>query len=425
MSIEGVLLNDLGMDRLTGPDLREAIGRYGGLPDREKRRINREIAGDVIKTMGEACICAGKGSGTGSGKASLPGTRVLAVNHAGPLDVTMEWKTGPDGGLELVECCVDSGGDQVNVSKVFSHFGEYIALIALVGNNDGVITSEWKKNFLAGGIITEFIPFTGEDQQVQIYNIVDREHLPAMDGWADRIPAGVVEEINGKALDMLGEMSKGGSDNIWMLLSAGGPIRYDRELACYASLVRRVKGKYGDRVKFLIDFKHMSGPEEAMSVLEISRDTPQDIIKPNLEEFVQILVSSGLVPAGRTTKDTITEEEVRRYAVKLRERYGLLGVLVSMDRSGLMLVLTDRMIREKGININVACHTAAGDSLKAGFVYALSNGKSFEEAVHTGNLFGASTASMAGSRTVTPEKLAEIEVLARAQGVEPEVISIV
>ena len=37
-----------------------------------------------------------------------------------------------------------------------------------------------------------------------------------------------------------------------------------------------------------------------MSVLDIYRKTPQDIIKPNLEELVMLLVSSGLVKAGQT-----------------------------------------------------------------------------------------------------------------------------
>jgi hypothetical protein len=41
--------------------------------------------------------------------------------------------------------------------------------------------------------------------------------------------------------------------------------------------------------------------------------------------------------------------------------------------------------------------------------------------VHTGNLFGASTASMEGTQTVTPQRLAEIEALARMQNVVPEI----
>jgi fructose-1-phosphate kinase PfkB-like protein len=174
-------------------------------------------------------------------------------------------------------------------------------------------------------------------------------------------------------------------------------------------------------VEFIIDFKYMSGPEEAMSVLDVHRETPQDIIKPNLEEFIQILGWSGLAERGTLDENTITEEAVKEYALKLRKRYNLLGVLVSMGKGGLMLVMRDRIIKEKGIKIVPACHTAAGDSLKAGFVYALSKGRSFEEAVHTGNLFGASTASMEGSQTVTPEKLAETEALAREQNVAPEV----
>jgi len=95
-----------------------------------------------------------------------------------------------------------------------------------------------------------------------------------------------------------------------------------------------------------------------------------------------------------------------------------------MDKSGLALVLKDRIIREKGIKIIQACQTASGDSLKAGFVYALSRGRSFEEAVHTGNLFGAATASMPGSETVNPRTLARTRVLALRQGVFPKVESI-
>ena len=182
-----------------------------------------------------------------------------------------------------------------------------------------------------------------------------------------------------------------------------------------------MKGKYGDRVEFLIDFKYMSGPDEAMSVLDIHRETPQDIIKPNLEEFVQILVWSGLAERDSLDENTITEDAIKEYAKKLRKKYNLLGVLVSMGKAGVMLVMQDKVIKEKGIKIIQASHTAAGDSLKAGFVYALSNGKSFEEAVHTGNLFGASTASMEGSQTVTPQRLAEIEALALMQNVAPEV----
>jgi 6-phosphofructokinase 2 len=214
-------------------------------------------------------------------------------------------------------------------------------------------------------------------------------------------------------------MLEGGRDNVWMVLSAGGIVRHNSRLAYYASLVKRVKEKYHDRVKLLIDFKFLAGPEEALSVLNIPRKTPQDMIKPNLEEFIQLLVSSGLAGADVPDKDAMTDELVKTYAIKLRDKYNLLGVLVSMDKAGVMLVIRDRIIREKGIRIVSACPTGSGDSLKAGVLYALSNGKSFEEAVHTGNLFGAATASMEGTQTVTPETLARTEALARAQNVAP------
>jgi fructose-1-phosphate kinase PfkB-like protein len=420
VDIKDVLSKNLGISKLTGPSLREAIVyQYNTLPDGEKRRINREIAHEVIKAV-KAARGKKKYGDTGK-KASLPNTNVLAINHAGPLDVTIEWETGPDGTLRLAECHVHSGGDQINVSKVFSDFNENIALVALAGKKGGEITDEWERNFLNAGIIPRLIRAFEEDQQVAVYNIIDGEALPGMFEWADELSPETVGRINREALTMLEAMFKGRSDNVWMVLSAGGPVRYNGSLAYYASLVKGVKKKYQDKVELLIDFKHVSGPEEAMSVLDIHRETPQDIIKPNLEEFIQILVWSGLAEKGSLDEKTITEEVVKAYAIKLRNKYNLLGVLVSMDKAGVMLVMQDRIIKEKGIKIKLACHTAAGDSLKAGVLYALSNGRSFEEAVHTGNLFGASTASMEGSQTVTPQRLAEIEALARMQNVVPEV----
>ncbi|MCX5679473.1 MAG: PfkB family carbohydrate kinase [Candidatus Omnitrophica bacterium] len=420
MDIKSVLSKNLGITKLTPASLKEALAHhYNHLPDDEKRRINREIAHYVIKAMGlpqdkkryEATAKTG----------SLSDTRVLGINYFGPLDVTIQWKTETDGTLTLAGYRTDSGGDQINVSKVFSAFHENIALVAWTGKAGGEITDVWERNFLNSRIIPTLIRDTEEDERAAIYNIIDGDTLPGMFGWANELSGETVENINQEALTMLNRMLKGGSDNIWMTLSAGGPIRYNRRLAYYASLIKEVKKKYRDDVKLLIDFKFMSGPAETMSVLDIHRETPQDIIKPNLEEFIQILTLSGLAEKGALDKNAITEKVVKAYAIKLRNKYNLLGVLVSMDKSGLVLVMKDRIIKEKGISIIQACPTGAGDSLKAGLLYALSNGKSFEEAVHTGNLFGASTASMEGSQTVTPDSLAKIETLARIQNVVPEI----
>ena len=418
-SVKDVLSKNLGISELTGPSLRKAIADYEQLPDDEKRRINRQIAHAVIGTVRDA-KSKKEYEGTGK-KESLPDTNVLGINHAGPLDVTIEWETGPAGILKLAECHIHSGGDQINVSKVFSDFNENIALVALAGKEGAEITDVWERNFLNSRIIPSLIRAIQEDQQVAVMNMVDGEPLPVMFEWLDELSEQTVARINQEALKMLEGMFKGSSNTVWMVLSAGGPVRYNSDLAYYASLIKQVKEKYREKVEFLIDFKHVSGPEEAISVLDIPRAAPQDIIKPNLEEFVQILESSGLAGKGSLDKDTITEESIKSSAIKLREKYNLLGVLVSMDKAGLILVMQDRIIKEKGIKITPASHTAAGDSLKAGVLYALSNGKSFEEAVHTGNLFGASTASMEGTQTVTPRKLAETEALARAQNIVPEV----
>lgn len=418
MDIKRIFSEHLQIHSLTRDSLKEAIlNRYEPLTDQEKRRINRDIARNVIS--GYTPVGNRKEHIRTSDPASLQKTNVLAINHSGPLDITIGWKTGPDGTLNLSECHMHSGGDQINVSKVLSDFGQNVALIALAGQQGAEITTVWEKNFFNDNIIPSLIRSL-DDQQVAIINMVDSEPLPVMFEWADELSASTVEKINTETMKCLEIMFSGAAKTVWMALSAGGPLRYNSELAYYGTLVKQVKDRYQDKVEFLIDFMHIASPEEAMSVLDIKRKTPQDVIKPNLQEFIQILGSAGLAAADSLDENSITKDAVKEYAAKLREKFNLLGVLVSMDKSGLMLVMRDKVISEKGIKIDLACHTAAGDSLKAGFIYALSGGASFEEAVHTGNLFGASTASMKGTRTVTPGKLKEIEALAEAQGVAPE-----
>jgi len=419
MNIKDILSKDLGIEKLTPASLKEAVEcRYDTLPDKEKRRINREIAHHVIKSIK---LPRGGRSYRGTEKTGpAQDAGVLGINYFGPLDVTLQWKTAPGGALDLAGYRIDSGGDQINVSKVFGAFGEKIALVARTGREGGEITGAWERGFLSDSVIPSFIRDGQEDEQAAVYNIIDGETLPGMFEWADGLSGETVENINRETMTMLEGMFKGGRDSVWMTLSAGGAIRYDSRLACYATLIKRIKKQYRDRVKILIDFKFMAGSEETMSVLDIPREKPQDIIKPNLEEFVNILNASGLAGPGILDKNTISEEAVKEYAMKLRKKYGLLGVLVSMGKDGLILVMHDKIIKEKGVRIMQACPTAAGDSLKAGFLYALSKGRSFEEAVHTGNLFGAGTASMEGSETVTPRKFAEMEALARMQNVVPE-----
>lgn len=416
MSLQNEISEIMGISEPSAASLERAVSRHQGLPDRNKREVNRRIA---LAAIGSCEYGKRQGIPKGACLRLLSSVKVLGVNHAGPLDVTLNWQSKGKR-LRLLRCNIDAGGDQINVSKVFSNFKERIALVALSGKKNGRITQVWERKFLGKMVIAGLIRCP-DDVPVQVYNILDGKTLPGMHGWQDPLKPGVIDKINSKTMEMLEGMLGGKQKNVWMLLSAGGPIRYDPASACYANLVKKVKERYGSRVNLLIDFKFMSGPEEAMSVLKIARKSPQDIIKPNLQEFIQILCASGITKPGQLKAGVIGEAEIKKQAVSLRKRYNLAGVLVSMDKSGVLLVLEDRIIREKGIKITLASPTAAGDSLKAGFVYSLSQGGSFEEAVHTGNLFGAATASMPGSRTVTPGILAGIKALARKQKVFPVV----
>ncbi|MBF0494249.1 MAG: hypothetical protein HQL28_03860, partial [Candidatus Omnitrophica bacterium] len=170
MDIKNVFLKDLGINRLTGSSLRKAISHtYDPWPDNEKKRINREIAHFVIQAATAKRMIKHQTAGT---TASLPHTKVLGVNYAGLLDITLEWKTRTDGTLGLSGARVDSGGDQINVSKVFDHFNENIALVALAGKEGEEITAEWERNFISERIIPALIRSDEEDAPAALYNII-------------------------------------------------------------------------------------------------------------------------------------------------------------------------------------------------------------------------------------------------------------
>jgi hypothetical protein len=184
MDVENIILNELGLKKLTGPSLRKAVaGFYSALSDAEKRRINRDIALQAIK------MCKVPGRDNQPVKVAKPenvsNVKVLAVNYAGPLDVTIEWKTRPDRTLGLTGCRIDPGGDQINVSKVFSHFNEKISLIALAGKEDDPVTVAWEKGFMNPNILTKLVRSGDEGTTAAIYNVIDGETLPGMFGFAE------------------------------------------------------------------------------------------------------------------------------------------------------------------------------------------------------------------------------------------------
>src|SRR4030042_677949 len=153
-AIKDILHKEFGIDKLTGGALSRSIsGSFEDLSDRDKRRVNREIALAVIKAL------EGDKGEVERGKIVsenlLSKTLIAGVNHSGPFDIGIEWRTNDKGELELVGLSADAGGGQTNVAKVFKNFGENFGLVAISGKHDGAINRRWV-NDLSGESIVSF-----------------------------------------------------------------------------------------------------------------------------------------------------------------------------------------------------------------------------------------------------------------------------
>ena len=103
------------------------------------------------------------------------------------------------------------------------------------------------------------------------------------------------------------------------------------------------------------------------------------LVKPNIDELEAIFETK------------INEDNLLDYARKLNE-LGAENVIVSRGKDGSIFVSDDIALKAKPINGKLINSVGAGDSMVAGFVYALKNGKSKEEAYRLAIACGTATA---------------------------------
>lgn len=116
------------------------------------------------------------------------------------------------------------------------------------------------------------------------------------------------------------------------------------------------------------------------------------LVKPNLGEL------SALVG-----KNEISIDEAERYANELMERGGAEAVVVSLGSSGAMLVAKNKSIHFVPPIVKRQSTVGAGDSMVAGMVFSLAEGKELEEAVRFGVACGTAATLNPGTALCTLE----------------------
>jgi 6-phosphofructokinase 2 len=110
------------------------------------------------------------------------------------------------------------------------------------------------------------------------------------------------------------------------------------------------------------------------------------LIKPNMRE-VQSL----------TDKEIASEDDLRRLGDELLERCQCHAIVVSLGAGGAFLMTGDIRRHFSSPTVPIRSKVGAGDSMMAGIVYGLTDGKPVEEAVRLGIAAGAAAVMTPGS----------------------------
>lgn len=262
-----------------------------------------------------------------------------------------------------------AGGKGINVSVVLKNLGcENTAL----GFTAGFTGAEIERLLKESGVDTRFLRLPQGNSRINVKLSGEEETEINADG--PFIPPHSLESL----FDMLDGLKSGD------FLVLAGSIPSSLPDTLYLDIMTRLKGR---GIKIIAD-------ASGSSLVSLLKGEPY-LVKPNhieLGEIFGIKISSP--------------EEAVKYAVALQES-GAKNVLVSMAQAGAVLVTQDGRrlycCAPKGKAIN---SVGAGDSMVAGFLAAVSQGESMENALRTGAAAGS--ASVFSGSLATKEAVMEL-----------------
>lgn len=246
----------------------------------------------------------------------------------------------------------DFGGKGINVSKVLNCLNAKNVAIGFIGErNYGVVQNLIKKEKL----VTDFI-------------LIDA---------LTRINTKIVDPINISTTDI---NEVGFTVQLMQLEQLKVMIRsYSKEsdfVVFSGSVCQGISNK---------DFKEMMElAKPSKIVLDADRDifkigltcSPY-LIKPNIHELEDYLKIK-----------LVTTQEIVNASLKLIEDFNIQYVLVSLGEKGSVLVSKSVSIFASALNVNVVSTVGAGDSMLAGFIYALTQQLSLEDSLKYANCCG-------------------------------------
>lgn len=268
-----------------------------------------------------------------------------------------------DDKLRSTEVVRSPGGGGVNVSRVAARLGEPTVAMGLVGGR-------------AGDEFEELV----QQENVRTWFIRQRR--------STRINV-VIQDNGGQQLRISGPGPEASPEEVEHLRSSIFELRAPDFLVLSGSL------QTGMSTDFFLDIIAEAKKQGIKIVADIDKELKEaveagvSLVKPNEHELERL--------TGKLVTDAESALEAARGVLDL----GAEMVLASMGAEGAVLVTQDGAWHTKPPEIQADSAVGAGDSLLAGVLVALSQGRSYAEALQLGVACGTATASTPGTEVAT------------------------
>lgn len=292
--------------------------------------------------------------------------KILVVGSLN-MDVVLETPRMPQMGETIAGKNISfiPGGKGANQAYAIGKLGGNVAMIGAVGVDES--GSILKRNLQSAGVEVDGIESITEVPTGQAYIMVDEEGDNSIILIAGTNGL-VTEDMIKRHIDIVKNC-----DIIVMQMEI--PV----EVICYVKKLAKEMGKV-----VIID----PAPAKADFPQELWEDV--DYIKPNETEL------------GILTDMVIDSVEVAKIGARKMLEKGVQHVLVSMGSEGCLFVSKNEEIFYPANKVKAVDTTAAGDSFTAAFALALSQDKSYEEAVYFGQKVAAVVVTRKGAQTSIP-----------------------
>ncbi len=298
---------------------------------------------------------------------------VLTVTLNPAIDRTVYIERFLPGEVNVIEKHVkDPGGKGINVSRFMKQNGKETLAMGLLAGTAG----EWIKRQLdALEIPHRFTEIPGETRTNEKVVSLDTGSTTDLNEKGPLVPAESLESF----LDTFTTILKPGR---WVVIAGSLPKGVPGNF--YTRLVKAAK-RAGARVALDINGDLLKANEAAVP----------DFIKPNKEELEALV--------GRALH---TPTDIRDAVQPLLEK-GIERICVSMGKEGSLFIDQKQMIRVTVPKVQVLSTVGAGDSLVAGYVYAMDEGLPLEDCVKIASAASVIAVTKEGTDFATYAEISE------------------